>query len=173
MMRNRTEQMNEDTALGEHLFQRAIELEPKNQRWTSGLASAYFTSASRKSGSEKLALLEKALRTAGDASPRSYILPDLAQAYFNTGKLELAAATAKDCLTVAQKDSDPNRGSAIHFGNIVLGRVALKNGDIEEAKRRLLAAGNTTSTPVLMSFGPNWDLAQELVNKGEHETVLA
>ena len=173
MMRNRAEQMNEAAALAEHLFQRAIELDPKNQRWTSGLASAYWTSASRKSGSEKIALLEKALRTAGDASPRSYVLPDLAQAYFNTGNLELAAATAKDCLTVAQKDSDPNRGSAIHFGNIVLGRIALKNGDIEEAKRRLLAAGNTTSTPVLMSFGPNWDLAQELLAKGEHETVLA
>jgi tetratricopeptide (TPR) repeat protein len=173
MMRNRTEQMNKAAALGEHLFQRAIELEPKNQRWTSGLASAYLTSASRKSGAEKLALLEKALRTAGEVSPRSYILPDLAQAYFNTGKMEQAAATAKDCLTVAQKDSDPNRGSALHFGNIVLGRIALKNGDIEEAKRRLLAAGNTTSTPVLMSFGSNWDLAQELLAKGEQEPVLA
>ena len=173
MMRNHGEQMSDTDALVEHLYQRAVELDPKNQRWTSGLASFYWTSASRKSGPEKVALLEKALRLVGDVSPRSYILPDLAQEYFNIGNLTLAAARAQDCLTIAQNDSDPNHGGALHFGNIVLGRIALKNGDIEEAKRRLLAAGNTTSTPVLMSFGPNWDLAQDLLAKGEHETVLS
>jgi thiol-disulfide isomerase/thioredoxin/tetratricopeptide (TPR) repeat protein len=172
-MRNRTEQMKEAVALSEHLFQRAIELEPQNQSWTSGLASVYWTSASRKPGAEKIELLEKALRTAGDASPREYVLPDLAQAYFSAGNLESAAEKARECLASTQKESDPNHGGAIHFGNIVLGRVALKKGDIEEARRRLLAAGNTTSTPVLMSFGPNWDLAQDLLAKGERETVLA
>ncbi len=173
MMRNHGEQMKETDALVEHLYQRAVELDPKNQRWTSGLASYYWTSASRKSGPEKVALLENALRLVGDVSPRSYIVPDLAQEYFNIGNLELAAARAQDCLTIAKNDSDPNHGGALHFGNIVLGRIALKNGDIEEAKRRLLAAGNTTSTPVLMSFGPNWDLAEDLLAKGEQETVLS
>jgi tetratricopeptide (TPR) repeat protein len=173
IMLKRAEQMKEIDALVEHLYERAIELDPKNQRWASGLGSVYWTSASRKLGTEKIALLEKALRLVGDVSPRSYILPDLAQEYFKTGNLELAAARAQDCLIVAQKESDPNHGGALHFGNIVLGRIALKNGDIEEAKRRLLAAGNTTSTPVLMSFGPNWDLAKDLLAKGEQETVLA
>ena len=71
----------------------------------------------------------------GDVSPRNYIVPDLAQEYFNIGNLELAAARAQDCLTIAKNDSDPNHGGALHFGNIVLGRIALKNGDIEEAKQ--------------------------------------
>jgi tetratricopeptide (TPR) repeat protein/thiol-disulfide isomerase/thioredoxin len=173
MMRNRTEQMKEAGALSEHLFQRAIELEPNNQRWTSGLASAYWASASRKPAPEKIALLEKALRTAGNASPRSYVLPQLAEAYFDAGNLELAAERAQQSIDSTQKDSDPNHGGDLHVGNIVLGRIALKKGDIEEAKRRLLAAGNTTSTPVLMSFGPNWNLAQDLFAKGERETVLA
>jgi tetratricopeptide (TPR) repeat protein len=173
MMRNHGEPVSDTDALVEHLYQRAVELDPKSQRWTSGLASFYWTSASRKFGPEKIALLEKALRLVGDVSPRSYILPDLAQEYFNIGNLTLAAARAQDCLIIAQNDSDPNHGGALHFGNIVLGRIALKNGDIEEAKRRLLAAGNTTSTPVLMSFGPNWDLAQDLLARGEHETVLS
>ena len=52
-------------------------------------------------------------------------MPDLAQAYFDAGNLELAAERARDCRTTTQKDSGPNHGGAIHFGNIVLGRVAL------------------------------------------------
>jgi thiol-disulfide isomerase/thioredoxin len=170
---NRAEQLKAADALSEHLFQRAIELDPKNPRWTSGLAGIYWASAPRQPLSERIAQLEKALRTAGEAQPRSYVLPDLAQAYFDAGSLDLAAQRARDCLAAGQKESDPNRGGAIHTGNIVLGRVALKKGDLDEAKRRLLAAGNTTSTPVLMSFGPNWNLAQELFIKGERETVLA
>src|ERR1019366_8321630 len=46
----------------------------------------------------------------------------------------------------AQAPRLPAHRGAIYFSNIVLGRVGLKNGDIEEANRRLPAAGNTTST---------------------------
>jgi tetratricopeptide (TPR) repeat protein/thiol-disulfide isomerase/thioredoxin len=159
----------------ERLFQRAIELEPGGQRWKSGLASFYWTSASRKqSQADKIALYEKSLDLAGSGSPRTYVLPQLAEAYYSSGNLSRAAETANQCLTVAaDAPSDPNHGGLIHTGNIVLGRMALKQGNLEEAKRRLIAAGKTTSTPVLSSFGPNWILAQDLLSKGERDTVLA
>ena len=148
---------------------RAIETAP---RWKSGLASFYWTSSSRRTApAEKVALLEKALGLAGEQSPRSYILSDLAQAYFQAGDTAKAAATANQLL--ALPESDPNYGNAVHNGNIVLGRIAVKSGDIAEAKRRLIAAGNTPGSPVLGSFGPNWNLAQELFAKGERDTVLA
>jgi hypothetical protein len=54
-----------------------------------------------------------------------------------------------------------------------LGRIALKRGDLEEAKSRLLAAGRTPGSNQLAVAGPDWNLARELLGKGERETVLA
>jgi tetratricopeptide (TPR) repeat protein len=170
--RNRTEEYNKASDLSESLFLLAAEIEPGNARWKSGLAGHYLTAASHKGAQpEKIALLEKSLRVAGDGQPRGYVLADLAQAHFANGDTGKAAETAAQLLALPK--SDPNYGSAIHTGNIVLGRVALKKGDLEQAKRRLLAAANTPGSPTLNSFGPNWNLAQELLAKGERETVLA
>ncbi|MCU1234494.1 MAG: hypothetical protein JWP63_2461, partial [Candidatus Solibacter sp.] len=171
-MRNRTAELNSATALSEGLFQLALELEPNSARWKNGLASLYWTSASRKTGlAEKIALLEKSVRFGGEGGPRSYALADLAQAYFANGDMAKAGETATQSLAVPK--SDGNYAGAQHNGNIVLGRIAVKKGDIEEGKRRLLAAGDNPGSPVLGSFGPNWNLAQELIAKGERETVLA
>ena len=161
--------------LPERLFLRALELDPANSRSKSGLASYYWTTASRKqSSTEKIALLEKSLSLSGPLSPRDYVLPMLAETYFNAGNTTRASEVANQCLSAATDNpSDPNRGGLIHTGNIVLGRIAMKQGNLDEAKSRLLAAGKTTSTPVLSSFGPNWTLAQDLLSKGERDTVLA
>jgi len=57
-------------------------------------------------------------------------------------------------------------------GNLVLGRIALRRGQIEEAKRRLLEAGESPGSPQMDSFGPNMSLAKDLLEKGERDTVL-
>jgi tetratricopeptide (TPR) repeat protein len=173
-LQKRTALLAEIEALTERLFQRATELDPQDKRWKTGLASFYWASASRKTApAEKVALLEKSLSIAGEGPPRSYALPELAQAYLQAGDTAKAADAAHQVLTLAENRSDPNYGGALHTGNIVLGRIAVKQGDLEEAKRRLLAAGNTPGSPTLNSFGPNWNLAQELFAKGERDTVLA
>ena len=51
-------------------------------------------------------------------------------------------------------------------------KLALQAGDVEEAKRRLLAAGKTSGSPALRSFGPNMALAEKLLEKGERDVVL-
>ena len=43
---------------------------------------------------------------------------------------------------------------------------------MEEAKTRLLAAGNTPGSPALGSFGPNMTLAKELLEIHQADTVL-
>ena len=63
-------------------------------------------------------------------------------------------------------------GDVVHDGNLVLGRIAVDEGRIEDAKRLLLAAGKSSGSPVLGSFGPNMSLAKDLLEKGEQETVL-
>ena len=90
------------------------------------------------------------------------------------GDLARAEQYANELLKDAQEDkSSWNYGNAIHKGNIVLGRVALRRGDIEGAKQHLLAAGDVSGSPQLDSFGPNMTLAKELLEKGERETVIA
>src|SRR5215212_2966817 len=65
-----------------------------------------------------------------------------------------------------------NYGNATHTANLVLGRVALIEGDIDGAKTFLLEAGKTTGSPQLNSFGPDMLFASEMLKRGEKETVL-
>jgi len=49
--------------------------------------------------------------------------------------------------------------------------VALKRGNVVDAKRYLLESGKTKGSPVLSSFGPDFILARALLDAGERETV--
>jgi hypothetical protein len=48
----------------------------------------------------------------------------------------------------------------------------LREGKVDEAKKHLLAAGNTPGSPQLNSFGPDFNLARELAEAGEREVVV-
>jgi len=54
----------------------------------------------------------------------------------------------------------------------MLGRVALVQGDIDTAESELLAAARVPGSPQLASFGPNMQLAFELLQAGRREAVL-
>jgi hypothetical protein len=45
-------------------------------------------------------------------------------------------------------------------------------GNVEEAEQRLLAAGRTSGSPNLNSFGPNMRLARDLLERGRQDVVL-
>jgi hypothetical protein len=72
-----------------------------------------------------------------------------------------------------QYSNNWNYGNAIYYGHFILGRVALRDGNTNEAARQLLAAGDTPGSPQLNSFGPNLTLAKDLLAQGEAQTVLA
>jgi tetratricopeptide (TPR) repeat protein len=107
---------------------------------------------------------------------RMHSLPDLAKTACDAGEFEEAARYANDLLELTQSDRLPpffrNEGNAIHDGNLVLGRCALIDGKVEEAKKYLLAAGMTPGSPQLGSFGPNMTLAKALLERGEVGTVV-
>ena len=98
---------------------------------------------------------------------------EFARFAIEANEIDKAEAYASELLTMAS--SNPNAsgyGEAIHHGNLVLGRVALRRGDIDSAKEYLIKAGQTPGGGTLGSFGPNMSLAKELLETGEKDTVV-
>ena len=96
-----------------------------------------------------------------------------AKTSFDAGETKKAQSYATELLgKSSSKERRGNTGDAVHHGNLILGRLALKAGDIEKAKQHLIAAGKTPGSPPLYSFGPNMALAKDLLEKGETEIVI-
>jgi murein L,D-transpeptidase YcbB/YkuD len=141
------------------------------------LASAQQETATRKP--DKLAAAEQELK-AGQTSTASeedkkkfYELTDSTTAALVAGEKDKAKDYAEALLKQAETmHGDWNYGNAVHIANLVLGELALASGDVKEAKRRLLAAGDTPGSPQLDSFGPNMRLAKALLDKKEPEAVI-
>jgi hypothetical protein len=95
---------------------------------------------------------------------------------FAVGRTEDAERLATDMLVLDEKRSrgvpEEANGTVVHDANMILGRIAVEQGRMEDAKRHLLASGKTRGSPVLGSFGPNVSLAKDLLQKGEQQAVL-
>jgi len=157
--------------LSTRLYEKAIAADPNAARWSLSLMSVYQSFAmTAATPSEKIAYLKKAM-AAAPAGQRNFVLPDLALQYVADNKIADAEQIAKELLSLDRNSW--NYGNAVFSGNIVLGRIALSKGDVDEAKRRLIAAGHAPTTPQLSSFGPtDWRLATDLLAAGERDTVL-
>ena len=117
-------------------------------------------------------LVGAAIVTAAYLEDRANYLTDSAIAAVEAGNLTKARREATTALELAPKQ--PRAwwyGGVVHHANLVLGMVALRSGDLEEAKKRLLDAGRTPGSPTLGSFGPNMRLALELLKAGQKEPV--
>jgi tetratricopeptide (TPR) repeat protein len=122
---------------------------------------------------QRLTKAEADLAAASGEYKRWLALEEAAMMNVEIGSIDKAASYAEELLRLAPKYSqDWNFGNAVHKGNLVFGRIALRKGDIEGAKRFLLEAGRTRGSPQLNSFGPNMTLAKELLEKGERTAVL-
>lgn len=168
-------------AVAEEILKRGEALEPNNPAWSAMLGELYkldtLTSRSPagKAASAKKALeqFEKSASMLGDKPDGLSALENLAKTSFEAGEVEKAKAYARKLLdTASQRKEDGMYGTAIHHGNLILGRVALKEGDTQKAKTFLLKAGQTPGGGTLSSFGPNMALAKELLEEDERETVI-
>lgn len=90
---------------------------------------------------------------------------------FNAGKLSEAARLAREILA---GDRSPNdNGGPFHDAHMVLGRIAVREGRVDEAVASLLAAARgNRGDPGMDSFGPNMSLAKDLLEQGRQEAVL-
>lgn len=167
--------------IAEELLKQGQSLEPDNPDWPERLGFLYMLQgrygwspqAAKEMMQKALEQYEKAASLTDDPRDRASLLSDLAETAFGAGKLEKAENYALELLEKAGTKEGPwSYGNAIHYGNIILGRIANRRGDVEQAGDRLLKAGATIGSPNLNSFGPDFTLASELLEKGEKETVI-
>jgi hypothetical protein len=126
-----------------------------------------------RSAQEELADLEQDCQ-GGEWPWRFYDLGRMARTALQVGQADKAAAYAVELLAIAAGHrQDWNYGNAIQNGNMVLGLIALRQGDLARARERLLDSAASDGSPQLNSFGPNMLLAKELLERGEPESVLA
>jgi TonB family protein len=127
-----------------------------------------------RSPEQKLADLEQD-SGGGDALRRFYALNRMAKAALDcdAAGAAKAAAYANELLAAAElHPSDWNYGNALHDGHTVLGRLALRQGDMAAAREQLLASARTPGSPQLRSIGPTMRLAKDLLDKGEKDAVI-
>ena len=171
-----------DRDISEELLKKAQALEPNNPEWPNRLGHLYMMlviigtespDARKEIAKKALEQFEKSANLTVGEEERFYMLSGLAKAAFEADDMKKAERYANKLLdTAPQYKGNWNYGNAIHHGNIILGRIALKSGKIEKAKSLLLKAGATPGSPHLDSSGPNMTLAKELLEKGERQAVI-
>jgi tetratricopeptide (TPR) repeat protein len=165
----------EIAALAEELLKRAQSLDPRNPKWHGMLAQFYAQQAEYALNERKTTYVRKAMEefnaaAAIDPAAVSAFPPSkYARIAVEAGELDKARASAERCL--AQIATVQFKDAAIHECNLILGRVALRRGELKVAGEYLLAAAQVEGKGSLSSFGPNMMLARELLEKGQRDVV--
>lgn len=137
------------------------------------LFTAAHTDASSLERERLMKITRGDLDAASGELERFYALNQAAMNALKDGNVAKATTLANELAQLALKyPNDWNYGNAIQDANQVLGRIALANGDVAEASRRLLASADSKGSPQMNSFGPNMQLAKDLLEKGEPEVVI-
>jgi len=113
-------------------------------------------------------LVQGDLSVATSERERFYALGKAARKALKEEKTEEAFELAAELERLARNYKDDwNYGNAVQDSNQVLGRIALAEGDVAEARKRLLASADSKGSPQMNSFGPNMQLAKDLLEQGE------
>lgn len=157
-------------------LKKAKVLEPGNPEWSRRLSFVYSLNADSdemdhsQSKKEAFSEIERSLslqsKSKIDLSPND--LFQAADAAFEAGDFD----RAKEYASKLTHRSDCGFADFAHKGHQILGRVELSSGNVELAKKLLLVSVEKTDGPVLRSFGPQFDLARELLKLGAKDEVL-
>lgn len=171
--------------LAEQLATRAVAADPKNPYALVSLlevltveAGTATTSEQRVGAGKKVYTLFKQFDDlAVGRAQRMVFLPVMANLAFEVKDDEAARKYANQTLDLALQPEDrvhatPNGPLAFHDANDVLGRLALRDGDLEQAKEYLLKAATLPNGRAIEAPGPRMLLAQALLDRGEREFVL-
>jgi hypothetical protein len=146
---------------------------PEASRIAMRLNAALLNLRARSQASPLLELQHLEMLAGNNSMTRNPLLPRMARAAFAAGEWARAEGLANEALEAAKHGVFWWTGDAIHQGNIILGRLALRESKLDAAKRFLLAAGRTPGSSSLDGLGPNMALAKDLLDGGETAAVLA
>lgn len=173
-----------DKALVEKYLLQAQALEPYNPEWPERLGEAYRLTGPKPSAavitqSAKKALAEyelSATLTNRTSQPGTSVQPntspDLAETAFDAGEYAKAKEYAEDLLKRGQNKQGYNPDSDIYVANQVLGRLALRSGDVAGAEAHLLAMGHVSGSGIINATSP-MQLSKELLEHGDRPPVVA
>ena len=178
-----------DKQLSEKLFKQLAVADPNNPRWPSELghlymlelqSAAYTPQKEASTGAAKRSLAasayqnyERAYRLQSNDQEKRMLISRLATSAFEAGEVQTAQVWALEALNdTATARSDWSVANSVHHAHIILGRIALRGGDLAEARKHLIQASQSQGSPQLDSFGPNMMLAKELLEKGERDAVI-
>lgn len=167
-----------DKLLAEKLLRQGVAAEPQNFKWHADLGQLFKLQVSverdsvrrREVATKAVEEFELALKLAVDPIQQRNLKMDLGRMAFEAGDVVKAQAIAAKAL-----DEDAGawlRSDEVHSANTTLGLIALQNGDVQEAKRRLMLSADVEGSPVLNSFGPSMILAKGLLERGETQAVV-
>ncbi len=169
----------EDRLIAEKLLQQGKVLQPDNPEWSDRLAHLYDLGldAVDENQCANMALRER--KTVYELSKKNCSLfnllklkrlPELA---LNAEQFDDAIRDSKLLLYLSWVSLDKDYASDCkHEAHTILGRVALKLGNVEKAKVHLWKSACVSGSAILGSFGPNMKLAKELLERGETVSVL-
>jgi len=102
-----------------------------------------------------------------------YQLPELIEKEYQQGNLNETGKYAQEYLNLASSyRCNWNHGNAIHDANRYLGLISLKRNNPDKAAIYLVQASQTQGSMQLESFGPDLDLANQLLKEGKRDEVL-
>src|SRR2546422_4049314 len=178
-----------DKQLSERLFKQLAVADPKNPRWPRELGHLYMLEMQSAgntpqkegpTGADKSSLaasayqnFERAYRLQRNDQEKRMLMSQLATSALEAGEIETAQRWARDGLNDATTATSAwSVANSVHHAHIILGRIALRAGDLAEARKHLIQASQSQGSPQLDSFGPNMMLAKELLEKGERDAVI-
>jgi tetratricopeptide (TPR) repeat protein len=165
----------------EEFLERARAIDPLTYDISFSLATDYWHDARYSATSDQrrnlavkaLGVFEQAMKDAHNKEEMRFVLSYAAQAAFEAGEEAKAAAWSEEMLSMAETPEEGrDYADEIHYGNTVLGRIALQHGDVDGAAAHLVRAAAIMGNPHLDTFGPNMMLAKELLEKGDSKPVL-
>jgi hypothetical protein len=159
-----------DPAEAERLIHLISEKEPANREWPNELAQLYrmFGIPGQPSDDPAQRAAEayrRVLALTRNPAAREALAGDMAEAAFKVGDFRGAAVLAR--IHLQGKDH-----TAPQRANTILGRVAIRTGDVPEAAKFLLDSSRPEAGRDVSLAGPTMVLAKELLEEGERDAVL-
>ena len=157
------------------LLERACELDSEDCDLKLKLLDAYSMASPDLPDSEKKKNLSSAINVyeqLPDRHLKSKVVGVVAEIAFDAKEFSKASHYAEETLNLSDDLKENwNYGNNIHLAHTILGLVALASGDEETACLELIESAKTPGSPQLDSFGPDFSLANDLLERGHKEAV--